>query len=97
MRYRLRTLLLLITGSVAPIYAGCEGWKVGCLVQVLMVWAGLVTAPQVLMGSFFRWMTTENGRVRLITGFGAIANFGYLCSILLSMINIGFRQPWQLS
>jgi hypothetical protein len=95
-RYRLRTLLLLVAGSVAPIDSGCEGWKVGCLAPILLVWAGLVAAPLLVMGSFSRWTTTEDARDRVIAGFGAITIIGYLCSIPLSMIIIGFHQPWQL-
>jgi hypothetical protein len=95
-RYRLRTLLLVIAGSAAPIYAGCEGWKVGCLFRIVLIWSWLVAGPLLAMGPLSRWMDTENARDRVIAILGAIAVIGYLCSILLSMIIIGLAQPWRL-
>jgi hypothetical protein len=95
-RYRLRTLLLIVAGSAPPIYAVCEGWKVGCLVQIVVVWSCLVAAPLMIMGSFSRWTTSEDARDRAIAAPGAIAIIGYLGSILLSMIIIGFHQRWFL-
>ena len=89
MRYRLRTLLLLVAASAPPSYAGCEAWKVGCLIQIALIWSGLVAAPLLMMGLLYRMTSSEDRRDRVIGGFGSIAAVGYLCSIILSVIIIG--------
>jgi hypothetical protein len=95
-QYRLRTLLFLIAGTVPPIYAGCEAWKVGCLVDIALIWSGLVAAPLLMMGLFSRMTSSEDARDRLIGCFGLIAAAGYLYSICLSIFVIGHHRPWLL-
>jgi hypothetical protein len=91
-RYRIRTLLFLVAVTAPPIYAGCEGWKAGCLVPVVVAWAAMLAAPLLMLGLSTRFTYTEQMRERVIAGLGSIVILGYLCSIFLSMLIIGFCQ-----
>jgi hypothetical protein len=94
MRFRLRTLVLIIAGSTGPIYAGAEGWKFSCLPQIVLLWTLCVAVPLSLMIIMDPMMKSDVAKDRVIGLFGALAIIGYLFSILASMIIIGMARPW---
>jgi hypothetical protein len=84
MRFRIRTLQVLIVLSAAPIWTLCEGSKAGCMVPVLIVWVVLVAVPLVLMCLAERWVKREAVRDSAIVLFEAIAILGYSSAIPIS-------------
>jgi hypothetical protein len=86
--------MLVIAGLAPPLYVGCEGWKVGCLPMIFLVWVFLVVAPLCLMILMGSRASDETAREHAIGLFGALAIVGYLFSIFISMIGIGLSRPW---
>ena len=95
MRYRLRTIMLAIVGSTAPIYATTAGYKAGCLLKVLVVWGVLVVLPLVLLALFFPFASDDKEtREEVIDIFGTLAVLGYFFAIFISMIVIWMAAQW---
>jgi hypothetical protein len=88
MRFRIRTLQVLIVLIAPPIGVVCEGAKAGFVVPVLVVWVVLVAVPLVLMCAAERWVKREAARDCASALFAAIAIVGYSCAIPISFLVI---------
>jgi hypothetical protein len=90
MRFRIRTIQILIVLSVAPIWTLCEGVKAGCVTPVALVWGALVAAPLVLMCLAERWVNREAARDCAVALFAASASVGYVLAIPASLVVMVF-------
>jgi hypothetical protein len=90
MRFRIRTLQVLIVLSAAPIWTLCEGVKAGCATPAALAWGALVALPLVLMCLVLTLVRKEPTRERVIALFGAVAIMGYVLAIPISFVLIDF-------
>jgi FtsH-binding integral membrane protein len=88
--------MLIIAGLAAPIYAATEGWKVGCLPQLVPVWGVLVAVPLVLMVIIGSMAASETAKEKWSSLFGALAIVGYFLACLATACIIGVSRPWLL-
>jgi hypothetical protein len=81
--------MLVITGLAAPLYAGTEGWKAGCLVAVVLIWGVLVASPLGLLVIMGSTASSETAKEKWVGLTGALAIVGYFIAIFASVLVIG--------
>jgi hypothetical protein len=92
-KFRLRTLQVLVAVAAAPIWMLKVGVEYGCPYRVLRVWAVLVAVPMLLMCLVSPCIRAEPLRERALALLGAIVIVGYLIAIPGSLLAIGIPIP----
>jgi hypothetical protein len=93
MRFRLRTLQVVVAVTAAPLWVLRVGVKYGCPDRVMFVWGVLVVVPLLLMGLALLWIRREPAREQVLALFGAIVIVGYAMAIPGSLLAIGVLVP----
>ncbi len=95
MKFQIRSLLLVIAGLAPAIYAGTEGWKAGCLLQVLVVWTLIAGVPLLLLWLLRPVATSVDPMDKNYGVIVVFAIISYGVSILMSIIIIGMSPPFK--
>jgi len=92
-KFRLRTLQVVVAVAAAPIWALRDGAMTGCTDRVILIWGTLVATPMLLMCLVLPWIRTKPTRERILAFFGAIVIVGYVIAIPSSWLAIGIFVP----
>jgi len=93
MRFRIRTILILIAVAAPAMGTLAESANAGCLLSVAGLWASFVGAPLLLIIPV-TWLLGEGAREKAVAMLEALAIVGYAVAMLASLLAIAISQPW---
>jgi hypothetical protein len=96
LRFRIRTIQILLVIASGPIWALTTAAKEGCFVPVAGFWSVLVLVPVGLMSYTTLWPGSEPTREQLVALCAATAIVGYPLAVLATLVEIGIHQPFGL-
>ncbi len=93
MRFRIRTLQVVVAVAAAPIWTLKAGVIYGCPDRVMFVWGVLVAVPLLMMGLVWPWVRRKPARDQVLALLGALVIVGYAIAIPGSLLAIGVLVP----
>jgi hypothetical protein len=93
MRFRIKTLQVVVVVAVGPLWTLRAGVAYGCPERVMSVWGVLAAVPLLLLGLGWVLVRSEPQRDQVLALVGAIAIVGYAIAIPGSLVAIGLHVP----